>query len=111
MESIAWRFFGLLLLSFAVLSSCDSVGRPSEDEVIKLFESEHTDMTAVYVTFGQSFKSSGGTTELAVGAPHGTTIYPVEILYSDPIRGGSPSVTCWVFKDSFGKLRCEPAPQ
>ena len=64
-------------------------------------------------TFGKTITSQGGMFELAVGAPAGTTIFPVSVrLVSKKWTGGrSEEAVFWVFKDSFGKLKCEKPPR
>jgi hypothetical protein len=54
--------------------------------------------------FGTTFTSQGGTIELGMGSPKGTTMLPTKIYFQDHV------ITTWVFKDSFGTLQCRRIP-
>jgi hypothetical protein len=84
--------------------------RPSQADILSCvvdayFESEAIPRGSSFgdfrqLEFGTTFTSQGGMIELARGAPKGTSIFPTRMQLS------SRAVDFWVFKDSFGTLKC-----
>jgi hypothetical protein len=84
--------------------------RPSEAEIRTCVVDAYLESEAIprggnfgvfQLEFGTTFTSQGGMTELARGAPKGTSIFPTRMQL------GSRVVDFWVFKDSFGTLKCK----
>lgn len=64
----------------------------------------YRDMTLSRIEFGEMMLSQGGIIELSIGAPKDTKIFPIRAHFA---WGGEDRVVVyWVFKDSFGKLKC-----
>jgi hypothetical protein len=84
--------------------------RPSEAEIHTCVAAARTQTDSTYGSvyggvlqfeFGTTITSQGGTMELAMGAPKGTSIFPTKIHFA-----GNYVFDFWVFKDSFGTLKC-----
>jgi Na+-translocating ferredoxin:NAD+ oxidoreductase RnfG subunit len=97
------------LVTVCLLNGCDAVSRPSESEVRQAYLAEEPNRNITQIEFGNTITSQGGMLELAVGAPKDTKIFPTKVSYTDQ-SGKAWFVLCWVFKDSFGKLKCITAP-
>ena len=102
--------FVIVSCTFATLTGCDS--RPSDNDVkaciLDLPTPLGSTQRALYgsiseLEFGTTITSQGGMLEMAIGAPKETKIYPTKAHFPPPY----PAVfDYWVFKDSFGKLKC-----
>lgn len=86
--------------------------RPSETEIRTCVAAGKTATGTPYgrfygdvlqIEFGTTTTSQGGMMELAMGAPKGTSMFPTKIHFS-----GNDVIDFWVFKDSFGTLKCRP---
>ena len=119
-----------VLLAAMAVSACDQLSRPSQDEIrsclvasggvrvrlqadnalaaaIGIYNyGKVPNPTITQLEFGTTISSPGGPIETSIGAPSGTKIFPIRIHISE-----SPQAPAyWVFKDSFGKLRCTEPP-
>lgn len=59
-------------------------------------------MSITKLEFGKTITSQGGMIEMAMGAPKGTKIFPITVTFD-----GNKVHDFWVWKDSFGKLKCD----
>jgi hypothetical protein len=84
--------------------------RPSEAEIRTCVAATRTQTDSTYgnvyggvlqIEFGTTITSQGGTMELAMGAPKGTSIFPTKIHFAE-----NYVFTFWALKDSFGTLKC-----
>jgi hypothetical protein len=81
--------------------------RPSETEIRACVAAAPTQTDGTYgfisgqIEFGTVITSQGGMMELGMGAPKGTSIFPIRIH-----ENGGFVWEFWAFKDSFGKLKC-----
>jgi hypothetical protein len=78
--------------------------RPSEAEIRTCVAATEIgrDFGGVFqLEFGTTIISQGGMMELAMDAPKDTRIFPTKIHFDHYV------FNLWVFRDSFGKLRCE----
>ena len=86
----------------------DHGARPSEAEIRACVAAAPTQIGGTYgfisgqIEFGAVITSQGGTLEMGMGAPKGTSIFPIRINEAD--RGMVWEF--WAFKDSFGTLKC-----
>lgn len=82
--------------------------RPSEAEIRACVAAAPTQTGSNYgiyggvlqIEFGTTITSQGGTMELAMGAPKGTSIFPTKIHFDHDV------FDFWALKDSFGTLKC-----
>lgn len=78
---------------------------PSETEVTacvtKLESLGRMYGTVIRVEYGTAMLSQGGMTEMELGAPKGTFIYPVRVRFHDYRTGEA-----WIYRDPFGTLKC-----
>ena len=83
----------------------EAPSRPSEAEVkacvAKLENLGRMYGTVLRVEYGAAMLSQGGMTEMELGAPKGTSIYPVRLRFHDYRTGEA-----WIYRDSFGTLNC-----
>jgi hypothetical protein len=120
----------VLGLTVASLVGCDAVARPSDTEVRSCLMAnggvsvrtppENALAAAIGITgskriqnptisqveWGQTITSQGGIIEMAVGAPRDTKIFPARVYVTE----STEVPTYWVFKDSFGMLKCITPP-
>jgi hypothetical protein len=83
----------------------EAVSQPSEAEV-KACVAALEGLGGMYgsvlrVEYGAPMSSQGGMTEMDLGAPKGTSIYPVRLRFHD-----YRTAEAWLYRDPFGTLKC-----
>ena len=85
--------------------SASTESRPSEGEVKgcvdRLENLGRMYGNVIRLEFGTPMPSQGGMTEMELGAPKGTLMYPVRLRFHDYRTG-----VAWVYRDPFGTLKC-----
>jgi len=83
----------------------EPLSRPTESEVKacvgKLESLGRMYGSVVRVEYGAVMLSQGGMTEMELGAPNGTSIYPVRVRFHD-----YRTAEAWIYRDPFGTLKC-----